>query len=477
MKEINLTSLVNSHSVMTMVPTINKSIDGILQYCSENGIQFIDVKSVDLCGRLRHVSLPVSEVSEKSLSDGIGFDGSGYGFLEVESSDLVEIPDLATVLVDPFRQATTLSLFANIHLTDSKRTRFELDPRYICNKAELLLKRLEIADDLLVGPEYEFYLFASVEFSTTENSSYYSIDYVEDFEWNTYHAANPFDKYDDFRDEATQLMKSLGIATKYHHHEAGRKGQQEIETTFNPLLETADQSVLIRYLLYNLAEKHNMRLTFMPKPIYGEAGSGWHIHQFLTKNGKNIFYDENGPASLSEVGLYYIGGLLKHAPSLCAFTNPSTNSYKRLLPGFEAPTVMTFGRSNRSAAVRIPSYVSDPQELRFEYRPPDGTANPYLALSAMLLAGIDGIQNQYDPIAEGLGPSEQRNAGDLKKVEFLPQTLDDALDALQKDHEYLLRDKVFDNMLIERWIGIKRREASAIAARPHPFEFPLYFQI
>jgi len=454
------------------------TLEDLFQYCDKNKIQFIDLKSIDLLGRLHHVSLPVSELSVETFSEGVGFDGSSYGFLDVESSDLVQIPDVSTAITDPFRREPTLSFFVNIHSTDTKRTPFRFDVRRICKKAEARLRDLNIAENVLMAPEYEFYLFKNVRFSSAEDSSYYFLDCEEELHHNAYQSVNPFDKYDEFRDEATQLMKSLGIGIRYHHHEGGRKAQQEIEATFNSLLVTADQCMLIRYLLYNLAERHTLRLTFMPKPVYGDAGSGWHVHQFLTREGGSIFWDQNGYASLSKIGLYYVGGLLKHARSLCAFTNPSTNSYKRLVPGFEAPVSMSFGPSDRSAAVRMPSYVCHQQKARIEYRVPDGTANPYLALSAMLMAGLDGIVTQQDPTAQASDSHVQVAAEYADKAKAgLPRNLDEALDALEEDHDYLINGDVFDEALIQKWISLKRKESSSIAARPHPFEFHMYFEV
>ncbi len=458
---------------------VQRSFEFVEALIREKQIELIDLKTIDLRGRLHHVTLPVQHFTPAILTNGVGFDGSSYGYSKIESSDMIITPDIETVVVDPFREIPTLSFFTRIHLTDQQRSRFTQDPRWIAEKAESYLRNLGVADASHWGPEFEFYIFSKVKYDTRTSASYYYVDHDEEFHHNAYHACNPKDIYDDFRDRAVQLMLQLGIDVKYHHHEVGERGQQEIENMFQHLLVTADQSILTKYLLFNLANEHQIHVTFMPKPMSRQAGSGWHVHQFLTKEGRNVFYEKGAYANMSETGLFYIGGLLKHAPALSAFTNPSTNSYKRLVPGYEAPVGITFGQANRSSAIRIPSYVSDPEKTRMEYRPPDATANPYFALSAMLMAGIDGIENRIDPRTEGFGPFDTNIFSDETKdrIHFLPRSMDQAMEELEKDHEFLLRGDVFTEDLIHQWILTKREELREIATMPNPFEYKLYFDL
>jgi len=456
-----------------------RSFESIVAMIKEQNIKMIDLKSIDLKGRLHHVTLPVEQFTPELLKNGVGFDGSSYGFSRLEKSDMIQIPDIETAVVDPFRKIPTLSLFACIHLTDENRSRFSQDPRRIAENAEKYLRDTGIADRSLWGPEYEFYIFSDVEYDTRTSASYYKVKHDEEFHHNAYHACNPNDIYADFRDSAVNMMMSLGIDVKYHHHEVGERGQQEIENMFNTLLTTADQAILTKYILFNLADKNDLYVTFMPKPMFKQAGSGWHVHQFLTRNGKNVFYNKGTYANLNDTAHYYIGGLLKHARALSAIINPSTNSYKRLVPGFEAPTAITFGQANRSSAIRIPSYVSDPEMTRLEYRPPDATSNPYLALSAMLMAGVDGILNKIDPTEEGFGPCDANISDESSRqdIHFLPRNMDKALDELENDYQFLLRGDVFSERLITQWIELKRGELKEIATMPNPFEYKLYFDL
>lgn len=456
---------------------LNEKFAQVRQDATARGVEFVDLKALDLTGRLHHLSLPFERFGPQILSEGIGFDGSSYGFLKVENSDMVLIPDLATAAIDPFRERPTLTMFAEVRLVDSQRTRFAQDGRTIVAAAEQALRDLDMADRSYWAPEYEFYIFDAADFASNVNEARFSVTSPERFFQNAYHACNPHDVYDDFRDEAVQLMRDFGIPIRYHHHEVGAAGQQEIEAWFADLPTTADQAVLVKYILSNLANRHGLRVTFMPKPLYDNAGSGWHLHQFLVKDGRNIFNDPAGYAGLSRTALHYIGGILRHSPALCAFTNPSTNSYKRLVPGFEAPTVRTFGRSNRGAAIRVPSYVADPEFRRIEYRPPDFTCSPYLCMAAILMAGIDGVVHEIDPEAAGFHPEDAPSPDRQKTADFLPRSLDDALDALASDHQFLLVNGVFPEALIHRWIEIKRSEIMAINRRPHPYEFTMYFDL
>jgi len=446
----------------------------------KNKIEFIDLKCIDLSGRLHHITLPVyQDILTKLLNEGVGFDGSSYGFSKVENSDMILIPDLETAVVDPFRDAPTLSFYSHIVLTDENRTPFTQDGRYLAKKAEKLLKEAAGVDKSWWGPEFEFYIFSKVEYDTRTASSYYRVEHAEEFYKKAYHAANPFDVYDDFRDEASKLLQRFGIKVKYHHHEAGERGQQEIETYFSNLLETGDNIITAKYALFNLARQKDLFITFMPKPMYQQAGNGMHLHLYVTKNGKNAFYKKGEYGNINELGRYFIGGMLKHGPALSAFTNPSTNSYKRLVPGFEAPVALTYGTGNRASAIRIPSYVVNPQEARFEYRPPDATANPYLCLTAMLLAGIDGVVNKIDPVKEGYGPFDKNIVDDNIKehIHFLPRNLAEALDALAGDNDFLRRGGMFTDELLDQWVKLKQEEIKSIGTMPHPFEYKMYFSL
>ncbi len=455
-----------------------------LQYCNnlikKEKIEMIDLKCIDLTGRLHHITLPVyNGILNKLLSEGVGFDGSSYGFRKVENSDMILIPDLETAVVDPFREVPTLSFYSHILLTDEKRSPFLQDGRYLAKATSKLLKKITGADTSLWGPEFEFYIFSNVEYDTRTSTSFYKVEHAEEFYKKAYHAANPFDIYDDFRDEASKLLKRFGIRVKYHHHEVGERGQQEIETYFEDLLTTADNIITAKYALFNLARQKDLFITFMPKPMYHQSGNGMHLHLYLNKNGKNAFYKKGEYGNMNELGRYFIGGMLKHGAALSAFTNPSTNSYKRLVPGYEAPISLTYGQGNRSSAIRIPKYVSNPNETRFEYRPPDATANPYLCLIAMLLAGMDGVANKIDPVKEGFGPFD-KNLSEEKvpeMVHYLPRNLAEALDALEVDNDFLRRGNIFTDELLDQWVKIKNEEIHSIGTMPHPFEYKMYFNL
>jgi len=439
-------------------------------------LEFIDLKVTDLFGRLHHLTLPYSmETMEKLLKDGVGFDGSSYGFQRVENSDMIMKPDLATAMIDPFRTAPTISFFTRIFNTDENSSPYQFDLRNMAEAAEKLLLRHGVADYSMWGPEFEFYILPQVQFKSSAEHAFYKIESGEGYNYNGYHIANPQDAYDDFRDEATVMLMKAGISVKYHHHEVGNLGQQEIETNFDQLLPTADKIILTKYILHNMAHQKNLFLTFMPKPVYKQAGSGLHVHLYLMKEGKNSFYQQGKYANLNENALYFIGGVLRHAPALCAFANPTTNSYKRLVPGVEAPTAINFGQGNRASCVRIPRYVRDPEKTRFEYRPPDATANPYLALPAILMAGLDGVINRVDPVKEGFGPYEADEFDPRIAINYLPFSLDMSLQALNNDHEFLLRDGIFSRALIEHWIDIKHKEFNEVSNWPSPIEYTMYF--
>ncbi len=456
-----------------------QTVQSINALIKKHKIEVIDLKATDLIGRLHHISLPICDgLIERLIKEGVGFDGSSFGFKKVQNSDMIMLPDLNTAIIDKFRETPTLSFYTNIVLTDDKRTPFTQDGRSIAKSAESILKKYTGATHSMWGPEFEFYIFSDVDYDTRTSASYYFIEHEEEFSHNAYHAANPFDLYDDFRDDACRLFKESGIEVKYHHHEVGDRGQQEIETYFSDLLKTADNIVTGKYLLFNLAREHNLFLTFMPKPMYKQAGNGMHLHMYLMKNLKNAFYKKGDYGNINELGRYFIGGILKHAAALSAFTNPSTNSYKRLVPGFEAPVALTYGRGNRASAIRIPKYISNPEKTRFEFRPPDATANPYFCLSAMLMAGIDGVVNKIDPTKEGFGPFDKNiTEENMDDIKFLPRDLEEALEALENDNEFLRRDNVFPEELINQWIKIKKEDIKAIATMPHPFEFKKYFTL
>jgi len=458
---------------------MQQTIQSINSLIKKNKIEIIDLKAIDLAGRLHHISLPVHDkIIEKMFKDGVGFDGSSYGLRKVENSDMILIPDLNTAVIDIFRDAPTLSFYANIILTDDNRSRFDQDGRYIAKKAEDLLLKETGCDKSWWGPEFEFYIFTDVEYDTRTSASFYKIEHAEEFYKKAYHAANPFDIYDDFRDEACKILSKYGLKIKYHHHEVGERGQQEIETYFSDLLTTADNIITAKYVLFNFARQKNLYITFMPKPMYQQAGNGLHLHLYLTKNGKNAFYKKGEYGNFNEFGRYFIGGMLKHAAALSAFSNPSTNSYKRLVPGFEAPVALTYGMGNRASAIRIPKYVKNPDETRFEYRPPDATMNPYFCMSAMILAGIDGVKNKIDPIKEGFGPYDKNFLeDDIHKIKLLPRNLDEALDALENDNDFLKRGNVFTDELLQQWINLKHEEINSINTMPHPFEFKMYFNL
>ena len=457
----------------------------------QNKAEFIDIKLSDLLGRWRHITLPIEALGEKLFDHGVGVDGSSIGFAKVKSGDMIMIPDIETAFIDPFYEHTTLSMIADIVEVDGKIKPFSKNPRSVAKNAEEYLRNSGIADASLWGPEFEFYLFTEVAFHQGNETAYYYVDSSE-AHWNSgedtpdnhgyqipykggYHAAPPSDRTCLLRNEISSTLRSLGIPVKYHHHEVGGASQQEIELKFGSLRQMADWSMLVKYVVKNTAVKHDVSATFIPKPLYNEPGSGLHVHQFLAKEGKSVFHDANKALKLSDVGMYYIGGLLRHAPALLCFTNPSTNSYKRLVPGFEAPIRGTYSLGNRSAAIRIPGYQLDSSTYRIEFRPPDATCNPYLAFSAMLMAGIDGIRNKIDPGEECSEDFATMPPDELAKIPVLPTSLQHAISDLKNDHEFLLQGDIFSKDLIDQWITQKQAEVDAIRIRPHPHEFDLYY--
>ena len=439
-----------------------KEIERIIK---EKNIDMVDIKYVDLSGKLRHVTVD-TEYFQKVVEKGVGVDGSSVpGFKTVEFSDMRLKPDLDTFFIDPLRP-NVLSVYGDIYLSGEDH-KYEDYPRYVLYKAVEYLRKKEIADDIYMLPELEFYIFEDAEF----DDSYFFMDFMESKRIKSYyHAAEPYDRLFELRTFMVKSLQEAGIKVKYHHHEVGGLGQHEIELAFAPALKIADHLETAKYLLKEIARQDGFMLTYMPKPIYNEPGNGLHFHMYLIKNGTSIFYNEDHLSGLSETALYFMGGILKHARSLSAFTNPSTNSYKRLFSGFEAPCAITYSIANRTSAIRIPGYARG-KDIDIEYRPPDATMNTYLGMAAIIMAGIDGVENKIDPgdpVVEALDPSSN-------KFEYLPHNLEEALEELKKDNSYLTKDSVFTERVLTKWITLKERELREVELRPHPYEFVIYF--
>lgn len=475
------------------------SVSDVKEYVKKHNIEMIDFKMIDLEGRWRHLSIPVARFTEETMKAGIGFDGSNYGYAPIEKSDMVFIPNLKTAIVDKFVEVPTITMMGDVYVIDEPENRpFNQYPRNVSLAAEKYMRDLGIADQMIIGPEFEFYLFDRVAYQVQEQSVFCEVD-TSQAEWNSaieddirnkgyqvgrkrgYHADIPQDITYSSRAKMCMTMEEWGIKVKYHHHEVGGPGQVEIEVELGELTDMADATMATKYIIKNTAVEDNRTATFLPKPIYDEAGSGLHVHMHLFKDGKPLFYDKDGYSGLSEIALQFMGGILKHAPSLCAFTNPSTNSYKRLVPGFEAPVTIGFATANRSSVIRIPAYAKTPETKRFELRNPDGTANPYYAYAAILMAGLDGVKNKINAMDGGWGPYDF-NLYDLteeqkKEVKSLPRNLMDALDALEADHDYLTVGDVFPQELIDLWIEKKKADFNKVNSIPHPAEFSLYYDL
>ena len=475
------------------------SVAEVQKYIKEFDVKMVDFKMVDLEGRWRHLSIPVERFTEKTMEEGIGFDGSNYGYAPIEKSDMVFIPNLTTAIVDKFSEIPTITMMGDVFVIDEPENRpFNQYPRNVALAAEKYMRDENIADQMIVGPEFEFYLFDTVAYQVREESVFCEVD-TKQAEWNSameddvrnkgyqigrkkgYHADIPQDITYNSRAKMCMTMEDWGIKVKYHHHEVGGPGQVEIEVELGEMTDMADAVMATKYIIKNTALEDDRTATFLPKPIYDEAGSGLHVHMHLFKDGKPLFYDKNGYSGLSELALCFMGGILKHAKSLCAFTNPSTNSYKRLVPGFEAPVTIGFATANRSSVVRIPAYAKSPENKRFELRNPDGTCNPYYAFAAILMAGIDGVKNKINAMDGGWGPYDF-NLYDLtdeqkKEVKSLPRNLMDALDALAEDHDYLTAGGVFPEELIDLWIEKKKADFERVNSIPHPAEFSLYYDL
>ena len=472
---------------------MEKDAKGVIDFAKENNAEFIDIKFSDFPGCWQHFTIPSGELSEQLFTEGLGFDGSSIrGWKNINESDMLVLPDPATAFMDPFFRHPTLSLIGNIHdpITHEPYSR---DPRFIARKAEQHLIDSGVADTAYFGPEAEFFIFDDVRFYQNENSGSFSVDSSEGA-WNTgrrekpnlgykarfkegYFPVPPTDSLQDLRSEMVKTLQACGLTPEVQHHEVATAGQGEIDLRFDPLTSMGDALQIFKYVIKNSARAHGKTATFMPKPLYGDNGSGMHVHVSLWKGEKNIFYGHEY-AGLSEAALYFIGGLLRHAPSLLALTNASTNSYKRLVPGFEAPVNLAYSSRNRSAAIRIPTYSDKEGAKRVEFRCPDATGNPYLTLAAILMAGLDGIDNRLHP-----GEPLDKNIYDMPPEELVnvkkaPPDLDAALRALEEDHEYLLKGDVFTKDVVDTWIAYKREnEVSPVRSRPTPYEFCLYYDV
>lgn len=464
----------------------------VLDFAKKNKVEMVDLKFVDLLGCWQHFSIPTSELTLDLFKEGSGFDGSSIrGWKMIQNSDMLVVPDPNTAVLDPFMEIPTLSMVADVQ-DPITRTIYERDPRGVALRAEQYLKSTKIGDISYWGPEAEFFIFDHVSFDQNSHSGYYFVDSEEGI-WNSgkdgenlgsrprhkegYFPVAPVDSLQDIRSEMCREMEKAGMRVEKHHHEVATAGQAEIDLRFDTLVKMADQMMMYKYIVRNVARRHNKTVTFMPKPLFGDNGTGMHTHQSIWKDGKPLFAGKEY-AGVSQMCLYYIGGILKHGPALSALTNPITNSYKRLTPGFEAPVLLAYSSRNRSAGIRIPMYSPSPKAKRIEVRFPDPSCNMYLAFSAMLMAGLDGIQNKIHP-----GEAMDKNLYDLEPEELgnipsLPSSLEQALKNLEDDHEFLLKGGVFTDDILEAWIGYKRtNEIDALRVRPHPYEYFMYYDV
>lgn len=465
----------------------------VLNFAADKGAKMLDLRFMDLPGLWQHLTVPISELNEEVFTDGYGFDGSSIrGWQAINASDMLIIPAAETAVIDPFMKAPTLVMICDI-VDPITRENYSRDPRNIAKKAEAFLRSTGIADTAFFGPEAEFFIFDDIRYDSNEYSSYYFVDSVEG-QWNTgrdegpnlgykprykegYFPVPPTDSMHDIRTEMVLTMEQMGIHVEAQHHEVATGGQAEIDMRFDSLLSMADKLQWYKYIIKNVARRNGKTVTFMPKPLFNDNGTGMHVHQSLWKDGQPLFAGD-GYAGVSQMCLHYIGGILKHAPALCAFVAPTTNSYKRLVPGFEAPVNLAYSSRNRSAAVRIPMYSPSPKAKRIEVRFPDPSCNAYLAFAAMMMAGLDGIENRLDP-GEPLDKDiYELSPAELSKVPSVPASLEGALNALENDHEFLTKGDVFTQDAVERWIDFKRHaEIDPVRLRPHPYEFKLYFDI
>jgi len=471
-----------------------KTAKEVLSLMSDQGIKIVDFRFTDLLGAWRHTSIPARELTAKVFERGIGFDGSSIrGFQTIDESDMILMPDPTTAFVDPTLEVPSLAIICQVY-DPVEWQPYARDPRYIANKAEAYLKQSGIADVSYWGPEAEFFLFKDVRYGGNSNSSFYFIDSQEGW-WNSgkelssnfggqipqkrgYFAVPPTDTQQDVRSKIVLALEGVGVEVEVHHHEVATAGQGEIVMRFAALSRMADNMMIYKYLVKNVARQNGLTATFMPKPLFEDNASGMHTHQSLWKGDQNLFFDKEGYAEISETARFYIGGLLKHAPALLALAAPTTNSYRRLVPGFEAPINLAYSKRNRSACVRIPVYSKDPSAKRIEFRPPDASSNPYLCFAAVLMAGLDGVQKRIDPgnpmdmDLYHLAPEEAAH------IESTPGSLAEVLDALEADHDFLLEGDVFTAEVIETWIAYKREnEVDPVRMRPHPYEFSLYYDV
>lgn len=464
----------------------------VLTLMQDNAIEMLDLRIVDLMGRWHHFTLPASEVGEDTFNEGVPFDGSSMvGFRSIDQSDMLILPDPATAIVDPFAPVPTLAVIGDV--TEPNRRPFTRDPRSVAARAEAYLTASGIADLSYWGPELEFFLFDGVRYGISQHEAFYTLESSEG-SWSSRDGARagyevrpkggyaplpPTDSTYPVRSEIVQWLIRQGVRVEMHHHEVATAGQQEIDLRYQTLKKQADTVMIYKYTVKNTAARHGKTATFMPKPLFGDNGSGMHVHQSLWRGGQPLFHDAEGYGGLSAMALSYLAGILEHAPALLAFTNPTINSYKRLVPGYEAPVNLVFSLGNRSAAVRIP-VTKVPAAKRVEFRTPDPTANPYLAFSAILMAGIDGVRRGLDPTALGFGPVDKNiyelSANERDNIASVPASLAEALDALERDHNFLLAGGVFTEDLLSAWVDAKRRlEVAPFALHPHPLEFQLYF--
>jgi glutamine synthetase len=475
---------------MTMTP------DDVMRLAQEKGVRMVDFKFTDVPGTWQHFSAPVRVLDQTLFGEGIGFDGSSIrGFQEINESDMLLLPDPATALIDPFTAEPTLSLVCDVVQPGARRDPYSRDPRYVARKAQEYLLHSGIADTISIGPEAEFFVFDDVKYRTSQNEQWAVVD-SDEAHWNSgrngsvnlghrmrpkegYFPVAPNDTLQDLRTAMVLLMEDCGIDVEAQHHEVAAGGQCEIDMRFDSLLRMADKMMLYKYIVKNMARRAGKTATFMPKPLFGDNGSGMHVHMSLWKGETPLFAEAEGYAGLSEMAHFFIGGLLTHAPALLALAAPSTNSYRRLVPGYEAPVNLVFSQRNRSAAVRIPMYSDNPKAKRVEFRPPDPTCNPYLTFSALLMAGLDGIRREIAPEAHGFGPLDRNIyemcAEEKREIRSVPGSLDDALTALEEDHEFLLMGDVFTSDLLGKYVEMKREQAAEVRLRPSPLEFALYY--
>ncbi|HEU4792074.1 MAG TPA: type I glutamate--ammonia ligase [Nitrolancea sp.] len=480
---------------MVAITQADISAMSVLTFAREQGVKIVDFRFVDLPGVWQHFSIPVSQLNEGVFEEGIGFDGSSIrGFQRIQESDMLLRPDPASAVIDPILEVRTLVLTCDV-IDPTTGEPYPRDPRYVAKKAEDYLVGTGIATTSFWGPEAEFYIFNDIRFGQESHYGFYAIDSEEGI-WNSgrnggtpnlghrprfkegYFPVPPVDSLQDLRSKMMLRMIEAGIEVEAHHHEVGTAGQAEIDMHFTTLRRMGDQMMLYKYLVKNTAREHGYTATFMPKPLFGDNGSGMHVHQSLWRGDTNLFYDPDGYALLSDTARWYIGGILKHSAAILAFAAPTTNSYRRLVPGFEAPVCLVYSQRNRSAAVRIPAYSANPNARRVEVRFPDPSSNPYLAFSAMLMAGLDGIQNRIEPPSPIDDDLYDVVASGREQITSTPGSLAEALDALEADHAFLLKGNVFTADLVETWLEYKRsREVDPLALRPHPYEFHLYYDI